>query len=193
MSYTGQTPDTEPATDWRKTAACRDEEPELFFPKGHEGPWLLVIKEAKAVCRRCPSKGSCLAYALDHRVSDGIFGGLTDKERASIQRRKARGHDTRPPARTAEQRPDSLREAFERRARTAADGHVVWDGSTQFKWRTRKYNPLRVAFALHHGREPEGTVRRGCGHRACYAGGHLSDAVIRASAGERATLKAIAS
>ena len=39
--------------DWRHTAACRDEDPELFFPIGNTGPALLQIEEAKAVCRRC--------------------------------------------------------------------------------------------------------------------------------------------
>jgi len=41
--------------DWRHRAACRDEDPELFFPVGNSGPALLQISEAKAVCRRCRS------------------------------------------------------------------------------------------------------------------------------------------
>ena len=40
--------------DWRHRAACRDEDPELFFPIGNTGPALLQIEEAKEVCRRCP-------------------------------------------------------------------------------------------------------------------------------------------
>ena len=39
--------------DWRHRAACRDEDPELFFPIGNTGPALLQIEEAKAVCMRC--------------------------------------------------------------------------------------------------------------------------------------------
>ena len=39
--------------DWRHKAACRDEDPELFFPIGNTGPALLQIEEAKQVCRRC--------------------------------------------------------------------------------------------------------------------------------------------
>ena len=40
--------------DWRHRAACRDVDPELFFPIGNTGPALMQIEEAKQVCRRCP-------------------------------------------------------------------------------------------------------------------------------------------
>ena len=39
--------------DWRNYAACRDVDPELFFPIGNTGPALLQIDEAKQVCGRC--------------------------------------------------------------------------------------------------------------------------------------------
>lgn len=48
---------------WRDRAACRDEDPELFFPIGSTGPALRQIEEAKAVCRRCPVVDDCLRYA----------------------------------------------------------------------------------------------------------------------------------
>ena len=41
--------------DWRHRAACRDEDPELFFPIGNTGPALLQIEEARAVCRAARS------------------------------------------------------------------------------------------------------------------------------------------
>ncbi len=40
--------------DWRHHAACREVDPELFFPIGNTGPALFQIEEAKGVCRRCP-------------------------------------------------------------------------------------------------------------------------------------------
>ena len=43
--------------DWRHEAACRDVDPELFFPIGNTGPALLQIEEAKQVCRRCTVHG----------------------------------------------------------------------------------------------------------------------------------------
>ena len=45
--------------DWRHHAACREVDPELFFPIGNTGPALFQIEEAKAVCRRCPVVESC--------------------------------------------------------------------------------------------------------------------------------------
>jgi len=39
--------------DWRHHAACRDVDPELFFPIGNTGPALLQIDEAKQVCQGC--------------------------------------------------------------------------------------------------------------------------------------------
>ena len=51
--------------DWRHHAACRDVDPELFFPIGNTGPALLQIDEAKQVCRRCPVLEPCLQWAVE--------------------------------------------------------------------------------------------------------------------------------
>ncbi|HTX85633.1 MAG TPA: WhiB family transcriptional regulator, partial [Streptosporangiaceae bacterium] len=45
--------------DWRHHAACRDEDPELFFPIGNTGPALLQIDDAKRVCQRCAVMEPC--------------------------------------------------------------------------------------------------------------------------------------
>ena len=60
--------------DWRHHAACRDEDPELFFPIGNTGPALLQIDEAKQVCRRCPVMDSCLQWALESGQDAGRLG-----------------------------------------------------------------------------------------------------------------------
>src|SRR5690606_13615660 len=80
--------DTEPADDWRDLAACRGEDPELFFPVGTSGPALLQVEQAKAVCRRCSVAEQCLAEALRRREMYGIWGGLTEVERAELIRRR---------------------------------------------------------------------------------------------------------
>lgn len=76
--------------DWRHRSACRDEDPELFFPVGNSGPALLQIAEAKAVCRRCPVIGDCLSWALDSGQDAGVWGGMSEDERRALKRRNAR-------------------------------------------------------------------------------------------------------
>lgn len=77
--------------DWRHHAACREFDPELFFPIGNTGPALLQIEEAKAVCRRqCPVMEQCLQWALDTNQHDGVWGGLSEDERRAMKRRAAR-------------------------------------------------------------------------------------------------------
>ena len=75
--------------DWRDHAACRDEDPELFFPVGTSGPALLQIAEAKAVCRRCPVSSECLKWALTSGQDAGVWGCMSEDERRALKRRNA--------------------------------------------------------------------------------------------------------
>jgi WhiB family redox-sensing transcriptional regulator len=74
--------------DWRHRAACRDEDPELFFPIGTTGPALLQVDEAKAVCQRCDAVDECLTWALDSDQDAGVWGGLSEDERRAVKRRR---------------------------------------------------------------------------------------------------------
>jgi WhiB family transcriptional regulator, redox-sensing transcriptional regulator len=77
-------------SDWRHRAACRDEDPNLFFPIGSTGPSLAWIEDAKAVCLgRCTVVGECLQFALEHGL-DGVWGATTEEERRAMKRRAAR-------------------------------------------------------------------------------------------------------
>ncbi|KOV41956.1 WhiB family transcriptional regulator [Streptomyces sp. H036] len=44
--------------------------------------------KAKAVCAGCPVRTECLAHALDHRIEHGIWGGMTERERRALLRRR---------------------------------------------------------------------------------------------------------
>ncbi|OQO89862.1 WhiB family transcriptional regulator [Saccharomonospora piscinae] len=77
--------------DWRSSAACRDEDPELFFPVSDMGPGAQQAARAKAVCARCPVRQECLRYAVDNGLDHGIFGGLTERERREFVRGPRRG------------------------------------------------------------------------------------------------------
>ena len=76
--------------DWRHEAACREEDPELFFPIGNTGPALSQIDEAKIVCRRCSVTDTCLQWALESGQDSGVWGGLSEDERRALKRRAAR-------------------------------------------------------------------------------------------------------
>jgi WhiB family transcriptional regulator, redox-sensing transcriptional regulator len=72
--------------DWRDDAACRDADPELFFPIGTTGPALRKVQEAIRICQACPTRTPCLSWALEHGVTDGVWGGTTIEQRRAIRR-----------------------------------------------------------------------------------------------------------
>lgn len=75
---------------WQDDAECREEDPELFFPIGNTGPALDQIEEAKAVCRRCLVRSTCLDRALSTGEDAGVWGGLAEDERRALRRRASR-------------------------------------------------------------------------------------------------------
>lgn len=90
----------EPDSTWRNRAACRDEDPSLFFPIGTVGPALLQIEDAKAVCARCPAREACLDWAMTVGEDHGVWGGLAEEERRALKRRIARTRSYDSQART---------------------------------------------------------------------------------------------
>lgn len=77
-------------TDWRHRAACRREDPELFFPTGNTGPAVRQIEEAKQVCRSCDVRETCLSWALETGQDFGVWGGMSEDERRALKRRTTR-------------------------------------------------------------------------------------------------------
>ena len=76
-------------TSWRDRAACRDSDPDLFFPTATRGPaYDAQVAAEKAMCAGCPVRATCLAVALDG-LPLGIAGGLTDTERRALRPRSA--------------------------------------------------------------------------------------------------------
>ncbi|MFE7706946.1 WhiB family transcriptional regulator [Streptomyces sp. NPDC057486] len=76
--------------NWRMHAACRDEDPDLFFPIGSTGPALVQTEEAKEVCRGCPVREQCLEWAMENGQDSGVWGGLGEAERRAKKRRTRR-------------------------------------------------------------------------------------------------------
>jgi WhiB family transcriptional regulator, redox-sensing transcriptional regulator len=81
--------------DWRAYAACRDVDPELFFPDGDIRSARAQVQTAKLICRGCRVSPTCLSWALASGQEAGIWGGLTEDERRRLHRR---GYGFRPAA-----------------------------------------------------------------------------------------------
>lgn len=75
---------------WDREAACRRaKDPDCFFPDGDEGLVVMLTREAKSYCHRCPVLDHCQADALARPEPHGVWGGLTADERRSLLRRAA--------------------------------------------------------------------------------------------------------
>lgn len=72
--------------DWRDRSACRDTDPDLFFPVGTTGIALDQIAAAKAVCRGCEVQGPCLEFALATNQESGVWGGRSEEERRKLRK-----------------------------------------------------------------------------------------------------------
>jgi WhiB family redox-sensing transcriptional regulator len=72
--------------DWRDHAACRDTNPDLFFPVGTTGPAIEQIDQAKAVCNECESQSACLEFALITNQDSGVWGGTSEEERRKLRK-----------------------------------------------------------------------------------------------------------
>ena len=88
--------------NWRTRAACRDADPELFFPEDHPLSARTRVKAAKLICRSCPVSATCLNWALADGQEAGIWGGLTEYERRKLHRR---GRGFRPAHSLIEEMP----------------------------------------------------------------------------------------
>lgn len=75
--------------DWRLSSACKEADPDIFFPTGASTPLTKQIAQAKSICRDCPVSSECLQWALEDPLMDGIWGGTTHSERRAMRRRRA--------------------------------------------------------------------------------------------------------
>jgi len=70
------------SADWIAEAACQTSDPDELFVQG------AAQNRAKGVCMTCQVRTECLADALDHRVEFGVWGGMTERERRALLRRR---------------------------------------------------------------------------------------------------------
>ena len=69
-------------TDWTTRAACKGTDPDELFIQG------AAQNRAKLICRGCPVRTECLADALDNGIEFGVWGGMTERERRALLRRR---------------------------------------------------------------------------------------------------------
>jgi WhiB family redox-sensing transcriptional regulator len=71
---------------WRTRSACRDSDPDIFFPIGSSGPAVEQIETARRICGACAVNAECLEFALATNQEAGIWGGCTEEERRKIRK-----------------------------------------------------------------------------------------------------------
>ena len=70
----------------RGRSACRDSDPDVFFPIGTTGPALEQIETARRICTACLVSEECLDFALATNQEAGIWGGTTEEERRKLRK-----------------------------------------------------------------------------------------------------------
>lgn len=77
-----QTADGQWVTEWAPLGRCAGSDPDALFVQGK------AQRAAKVVCKGCPVVAECLADALDNRTEFGVWGGMTERERRALLRRR---------------------------------------------------------------------------------------------------------
>jgi WhiB family transcriptional regulator, redox-sensing transcriptional regulator len=72
---------------WRDQARCRGMDPQVFHPPEDDES---AEEAAKAICEICPVREPCLEYAISTREKEGVWGGLTARERRRLIRQRRR-------------------------------------------------------------------------------------------------------
>ncbi len=67
--------------EWRRNAACRGENPSIFFYEDTS-----PNHAARRMCYTCPARIDCLEYATEHEKDWGIWAGVTARVRLTIRR-----------------------------------------------------------------------------------------------------------
>ncbi|MEZ0492356.1 WhiB family transcriptional regulator [Kineococcus sp. TBRC 1896] len=99
--------------EWASRGACKASTADDLFVQGS------AQNRAKQICGGCPVRTECLADALDSRVEFGVWGGMTERERRALLKR-------RPNVQSWRRLLETARDA----ALSAAAGEVTGSGTT---------------------------------------------------------------
>ena len=78
--------------EWQLHGSCRGMDSSFFFhPDNERGPARAARESrAKAICSTCPVREPCRRHALAVQEPYGIWGGLSETERAALLRSRKR-------------------------------------------------------------------------------------------------------
>lgn len=90
--------------EWQERAACKGEDPELFFapdvPDDAElaelgalrAEWKRRESAARRICVSCPVRSACLEWRLgfEHQRDGGIWAGLDEEQRWKLRKIRVR-------------------------------------------------------------------------------------------------------
>jgi len=68
--------------EWASRGACKSTSADELFVQGS------AQNRAKTICGGCPVRTECLADALDSRIEFGVWGGMTERERRALLKRR---------------------------------------------------------------------------------------------------------
>src|SRR5436309_15844354 len=68
--------------DWASRGACRTADPDTLFVQG------AAQNRVKTMSMSCPVRTECLAHAPDNPLEFGVWGGMTERERRALLRRR---------------------------------------------------------------------------------------------------------
>ena len=68
--------------EWAQYGACSTADPDALFVRG------AAQQVAKQVCMGCPVIAECLADSLDNHTEFGVWGGMTERERRALLKRR---------------------------------------------------------------------------------------------------------
>lgn len=115
---------------WMGDGACTGTTwPDRWHPKGDTTEEARRQAEtAKAVCRGCPVRAECLAYAQADPSLTGVWGGTTEQERAAMRRRRPgrKPRPTQPGGKTCTHCREFLPYAEFHRDAAQRDGRGSW-------------------------------------------------------------------
>ena len=86
-------PEQQDEAGWKADANCVGKPQHVFFPGS--GPTENEIQRIRNVCAPCKVRTECLEYALAHNENFGWWGGLSERERKRLKKKRKQGRPRR--------------------------------------------------------------------------------------------------